>query len=163
MRAPSALHSWLPAPYPMAGVPNPAGRAGTFATGRDGEGARPMAAVSTTSVPTRKVTVGYEGEEAMRSLRFTAVVALVLLSGLDLFVTRWLLGHGAREANPLMALVIDSPWGIALKLGLPAFVGWRHLVAPLSHRMVTGLGLVCVMYLGVLAWNLHVANVRFGL
>ncbi|MEO7556779.1 MAG: DUF5658 family protein [Acidimicrobiales bacterium] len=118
---------------------------------------------TTTTTTSPRITVGFQDDEAMASLRFTAVVALVLLSGLDLFLTRWLLANGAHEANPLMAVLIETPWGMALKLGLPAFVGWRHLVAPLSYRMVAGLATVCVIYLGVVTWNLHVAIERFGL
>lgn len=89
-------------------------------------------------------------------LRFVAVVGLVALNGMDLLLTRILLHHhGGAEANPLMALVILSNWGIVVKLGIPALVGARHLTAPIRRPMVLGLCWVCVLYFGVVLWNAH--------
>ncbi len=105
---------------------------------------------------------GSLGTEELTRLRFLAVVGLVALNALDLILTRHLLARGAVEANPLMALVIGGGWGIAIKLGVPILAGWRHLTAPLLRKAVLALCWVNVLYLGVVAWNLHVMVNRLG-
>lgn len=100
----------------------------------------------------RRVTVTHDDLE---DLRFKAIVGLVLLNALDLILTRQLLGMGGTEMNPAMALVISGPWGIAIKLGLPILVGYRHLRAPLKRSLVFGLCWMCVLYFGVVLWNAH--------
>jgi hypothetical protein len=100
----------------------------------------------------RRVSVAHDELDA---LRFKAIVGLVLLNALDLILTRRLLGMGGTEMNPWMALVITSHWGIVIKLGVPALVGFRHLRAPLRRPLVFGLCWMCVLYFGVVLWNAH--------
>jgi hypothetical protein len=94
-------------------------------------------------------------ETALRRLRRTAVVGVVLLNLLDLAITRRLLGMGAVEGNPLMAPMIHGGWAVALKVGIPVAMAVRHLVVPLERRLVLAMSWMCVLYLGVVLWNLH--------
>ena len=100
-------------------------------------------------------------EEKLASLRFTCVVMLVALNAADLLLTRHILtlnlGH---EANALLAPIILGGWGVALKIGIPAIVGWRHLVGPLRPKLVAGLVTVTTLYIGVVLWNAHLLWIR---
>jgi hypothetical protein len=100
----------------------------------------------------RAVTVDHS---RLRSLRRTAVVGIIVLNLLDLAVTRRLLGLGAVEGNPLMAPMIHGPWAVALKVGIPIALGIRHLVAPLERHLVLAMCWMCVLYSGVVLWNVH--------
>jgi hypothetical protein len=102
-------------------------------------------------------------QEALQRLRVTAVVGLILLNVCDLVLTRRLLGMGGVEANPLMALFIGSGWGVAIKIGLPVALAYRHLRAPLERKIVLGLCWMCVLYLGVVLWNAHMFDTALGL
>ncbi len=102
------------------------------------------------------------GEDDLVRLRFVAVVGIVLLNAVDLLLTRYLLQRGAVEANPLMVLVIGGGWGVAIKLGIPILAGFRHLTAPLIRRAVLALCWVNVLYVAVVAWNVHVLVSRVG-
>ncbi len=99
--------------------------------------------------------VGVTTSEDLDRLRFIAVVGLVVLNACDLILTRQLLGMGATEMNPGMAMIIEGPWGVAIKLGVPILVGFRHLQAPLKRSLVFALCWMCVLYLGVVVWNAH--------
>lgn len=99
--------------------------------------------------------VGVDTEESLDRLRFIAIVGLVLLNACDLLLTRILLDMGLSEMNPMMALFIEGPWGLAIKLGVPILVGYRHLVAPLRRPLVFALCWMCVLYFGVVLWNAH--------
>lgn len=94
-------------------------------------------------------------DDGLRRVRVMAVIGLIALNVADLFLTRRLLGMGGVEANPLMAMVIHGPWGVVIKIGLPVLLAFRHLRAPLERKIVLGLSWMCVMYLGVVLWNLH--------
>ena len=94
-------------------------------------------------------------EDGLRRVRTMAVIGLIALNIADLYLTRQLLGMGGVEANPLMALVIHGTWGIVIKVGLPVLLAFRHLRAPIERKIVLGLSWMCVMYLGVVLWNLH--------
>jgi hypothetical protein len=92
----------------------------------------------------------------LHRLRRIAVVGIVALNITDLLITRHLLGMGAVEANPFMALFIAGGWGIVIKLFVPVAIGVRHLRAPLRRGLVLGLCWMCVIYSGVVLWNGHV-------
>ena len=108
--------------------------------------------------------IGTLGTDELTRLRWLAVVGLVVLNVVDLLLTRHLLKNGASEANPLMALVIGGGWGVAIKIGLPVALAFRHLRAPLERKIVLGLCWMCVLYLGVVTWNLHMFDsaIRLG-
>jgi hypothetical protein len=97
-------------------------------------------------------------ERDLERIRFIAVVGLVALNAADLLLTRRLLGMGGMEANPLMALFIHGPWGVAIKLALPIALGFRHLRLPVKRGLVLGLCWMCVLYLGVVLWNSHLLS-----
>jgi hypothetical protein len=99
--------------------------------------------------------VAVDTDEDLDRLRLLAIIGLVLLNVCDLILTRKLLGLGGTEMNPLMAMVISGPWGVAIKLGVPILVGYRHLKAPLRRPLVFGLCWMCVLYIGVVLWNAH--------
>lgn len=99
--------------------------------------------------------IAVDTDEDLHRLRFLAVVGLVALNACDLLLTRILLDLGGTELNPLMALMIEGPWGVVVKLGLPILVGYRHLQAPLKRPLVFGLCWMCVLYFGVVLWNSH--------
>jgi hypothetical protein len=99
--------------------------------------------------------VGVSTDEELDRLRFIAIVGLVALNACDLLLTRQLLGMGGTEMNPGMAAIIEGPWGILIKLGVPILVGFRHLKAPLKRTLVFALCWMCVLYLGVVVWNAH--------
>jgi hypothetical protein len=101
----------------------------------------------------RRVAVRSEAD--LDRLRFMAVIGLVVLNACDLLLTRKLLGMGLSEMNPMMALVIGGPWGVAIKLGVPILVGFGHLRGPLKRTLVFGLCWMCVLYFGVVLWNAH--------
>ena len=94
-------------------------------------------------------------DDSLRRVRLMAVLGLIALNVCDLVLTRQLLDMGGVEANPLMALFISGGWGIAIKVGIPIALAVRHLRAPLERRLVLALCWVCVLYLSVVAWNLH--------
>jgi hypothetical protein len=98
------------------------------------------------------VTVKHED---LHRLRWIAIVGLVVLNVADLVLTRKLLTMGGVEANPIMAPFIHGWAGIFVKLGLPVAIGYRHLRVPLRRGLVLGLCWMCVIYLGVVAWNSH--------
>jgi len=98
---------------------------------------------------------GMMGVEELTSLRFLAVVGLVVLNAVDLMLTRELLARGGVEANPVMILVIGGIWGVVIKIGVPFLAGLRHLTAPVSRKPIFALCWVNVLYLGVVAWNFH--------
>ena len=98
------------------------------------------------------VTVKHED---LARLRWIAIVGLVVLNVADLVLTRRLLGMGGVEANPVMAPFIHGWAGVVVKLGLPVAIGYRHLRVPLKRPLVLGLCWMCVIYLGVVAWNSH--------
>jgi hypothetical protein len=108
----------------------------------------------------RAVTVD---ETGLRRLRRTAVVGIVLLNLMDLALTRRLLGMGGVEGNPLMAPMIHGGWAVALKVGLPIVLAVRHLVAPLERRLVLAMCWMCVLYSGVVLWNVHVFDRLVGM
>lgn len=86
--------------------------------------------------------------------RFVFLVALVALNASDLLLTRVALGMGAgSEQNALMALVIGGWLGVVVKLGYPAWLGWRNLRRPLDTGLVRGLAVVVWLYLFVVTWN----------
>lgn len=99
--------------------------------------------------------VGVRTDDDLDRLRFLAIVGLVALNACDLLLTRILLNLGGTEMNPAMALVIGGPWGIAIKLGVPILVGYRHLRAPLKRPIVFALCWMCILYFGVVLWNTH--------
>ncbi len=95
-------------------------------------------------------------QQDLASLRRLAIVGLVVLNLFDIVLTRRALAMGATEMNPIMAPFVETGWGIAIKTALPVAFGIRHLRAPLERRLVLGLCWVCVLYLGVVTWNLSV-------
>ncbi|MDQ2650515.1 MAG: DUF5658 family protein [Actinomycetota bacterium] len=99
--------------------------------------------------------VAVDSDHALDRLRFLAIVGLVALNACDLLLTRILLDLGGTEMNPMMALVISGPWGVAIKLGVPILVGYRHLTAPLRRPLVFALCWMCVLYFAVVLWNAH--------
>ncbi len=92
-------------------------------------------------------------------LRTIAVVGIVILNLLDLLITRHVLALGlGQEANPLMAPLVESSWGVLVKAALPILIGLRHLRAPIRRPLVLALCWVCVVYLGVVTWNYHLVT-----
>lgn len=75
----------------------------------------------------------------------------MVLSGLDLAITRIAIGRGAREVNPLLAPVIEGSWAPLLKtagVGLIALVLlWRE---DRDDRRLTA---VVLLYAAVVVWN----------
>jgi hypothetical protein len=105
-------------------------------------------------------------EHDLARLRKVAIVGLVVLNLFDILLTQRLLAQGGIEANPVMAPFVHGTTGIAVKVGLPVLLGFRHLRAPLRRPLVLGLCWVCVIYLGVVLWNSHLLSqvqVGFGL
>jgi hypothetical protein len=115
-----------------------------------------------TNARTRDIHVGLVGEHEMRRFVVLAASGLIILNACDLLLTRQLLALGATEANPLMAPIIAGPWGYVVKIVVPALLALHYMVAPIFRRVTLGLGIVCVLYFGVVLWNLHVLNSRFG-
>ena len=100
--------------------------------------------------------VGPANDEELRHFILIGAIGLVVLNACDLLLTRHLLAAGAHEGNPLMAGIIEGPWGIVVKIVIPMLLAFRYLTAPLYRRVAFGLGFVVVLYCGVVAWNLHV-------
>jgi len=106
----------------------------------------------------------------MTRVVFWLAVALVALNAADLAVTRYALDTGlAHEANPLMAAFILSPLALLVKVGMPAVVGWRSVQHPTwwstgAGRRIPGpalaLSVWCVVFVGVVLWNVHLLAVR---
>lgn len=92
----------------------------------------------------------------LERLRFIAAAGLIVLNIFDLAVTRIALAAGAAEANPLMAPIVTSGWGLVVKVGLPFGVALLHLSRPPERRHVFALCWVSVLYMYVVAWNTHV-------
>jgi hypothetical protein len=111
---------------------------------------------------TRDIHVGLVGEAEMRRFVVLAASGLIILNACDLLLTRHLIALGATEANPLMAPFIAGPWGYVIKIVLPALLALRYMTAPVFRRVTLGLGIVFVLYCGVVLWNLHVLTSRFG-
>jgi hypothetical protein len=107
---------------------------------------------------TRDIHVGLVGEEEMRRFVVVAAIGLVVLNALDLLLTRHLLAMGATEANPLISPFIDGPWGYVVKIVVPSLLALRYMTAPIFRRVTLGLGIVFVVYCGVVLWNLHLLN-----
>jgi hypothetical protein len=100
--------------------------------------------------------VSIDTPERMRHVRNIAVVGIVLLNACDLILTRRLLDLGGVEANPLMAPFIHGNLVVLFKLGVPLAIGIRHLLKPIQdRRVVLALCWMCVLYSGVVLWNLH--------
>jgi hypothetical protein len=97
-------------------------------------------------------------EDAQRRIRLIAVLGLIALNICDLVLTRRLLSMGGVEANPLMAPLVHTGWGVALKLGLPVVLAVRHLRAPVNRTISLGLCWMCVLYFGVVLWNSHLLD-----
>jgi hypothetical protein len=98
----------------------------------------------------------------LESLRFTALVYLVLFNALDLLLTRHLLANapGSREGNGFMALIITSNWAYLVKLGVPIGFGFAKLSAPLMRSTTKWLVAACWIYTAVVLWNLHLVWIR---
>lgn len=94
-------------------------------------------------------------DAGLHRIRRIAVLGLIALNLCDLVITRRLLAMGGMEANPLMAPLIHSGWGVAVKIGIPIALAVRHLRAPINRTLALGLCWMCVLYFGVLLWNLH--------
>jgi len=105
---------------------------------------------------------GTLGREELIRLRYVALAGLVVLNVLDLLLTRELLGRGGVESNPLMVLFIGGAWGIAIKLGVPVLVGFRHLRREPERKPVLALCWVNVLYLSVVAWNFQLLVHRYA-
>lgn len=104
---------------------------------------------------TRRWHVGLESEEEMRRFVVIAALGLIVLNACDLLLTRHLLALGATEGNPLMAGIIAGPFGYVVKILIPSLLALRYMTAPLFRRVTLGLGIVVVLYCGVVTWNLH--------
>jgi hypothetical protein len=104
----------------------------------------------------RHLHVGLEGEEELRRFAVIAALGIVVLNACDLLLTRHLLSAGATEGNPIVSPVIQGGWGVALKIGIPSLLALRYMTAPVFRRVTLGLGIVCVIYCGVVLWNLQV-------
>ena len=105
---------------------------------------------------------GTMSSEELIRLRLLAVIGLVALNVLDLLLTRHLLARGGTESNPLMVLFVGGPWGIAIKLGIPILVGFRHLTRAPERAAVLALCWMNVLYLSVVTWNIHVMMNVYG-
>lgn len=111
---------------------------------------------------TRNIHVGIVGDEEARRFVVLAAIGLIILNACDLLLTRHLLSLGATEANPLLAPFIAGPWGYVVKIVIPSLLAIRYMTAPLFRRVTLGLGIVFVLYCGVVLWNLHVLNSYVG-
>jgi hypothetical protein len=90
------------------------------------------------------------------SHRWTLLATLVVLNGVDLVLTRILLARGAAEANPVMAPLIDSWWGWAVKTLGVGLVALAVLVTGRDGKVERWLQVVVGVYTAVVAWNLVV-------
>lgn len=110
----------------------------------------------------RGLHVGLTTERELRRFTIVAALGLIVLNAFDLLLTRHLLGMGAREANPLMATIINGPVGPVVKIVGPMLLALRYLTAPTVRRTALGLGVVVVIYCGVVLWNLSQLLQRVG-
>ena len=99
----------------------------------------------------------------LHRIRRIAVVGLVVLNVTDLLLTRHLLGLGAVEANPVMALIVGDGRGMLVKVLLPIAVGVRYLRVPVRRHLVLALCWMCVLYSGVVLWNGHVLETALSM
>jgi Domain of unknown function (DUF5658) len=90
--------------------------------------------------------------------RWYLVATLVILNLLDVLTTRWILGHGGIEQNPILRPIIHDPLApLLIKLGLCLVIGSLVLAAPRRSRFADG-GLVAIVaiYTCVIGWNVAV-------
>jgi hypothetical protein len=88
--------------------------------------------------------------------RWYLVATLVMLNLLDVLTTKWVLGRGGSEQNPLLQPIIAHPYApLLVKLGLCLVIGALVMVAPRRSRF-TDVGLIGIVavYTCVVGWNL---------
>lgn len=93
---------------------------------------------------------------------YLLAIYLVALNMLDWSLTFYALtAHGLQELNGAVAPFITSPLGFAVKLIIPAIIGWRlHWRAVgdrIVYRMLIG---ACVLYTLVGLWNSYAIWIR---
>jgi Domain of unknown function (DUF5658) len=87
--------------------------------------------------------------------RWVMAAALLSLNLLDVVTTKLILQAGGSEANPVMAPLVDHPYGAyALKLSMAVGVGFLLLKAPRSSRLADRAVLAAIgIYMLVIGWN----------
>lgn len=86
--------------------------------------------------------------------RLTLGAILVILNVWDVIVTRMLLSRGlAEEANPLMVNLVETWWGIAIKVIVPTIAVFYALRIEAHRKAMIGLLVVVWFYATVVAWN----------
>jgi hypothetical protein len=88
--------------------------------------------------------------------RWFLAFSLVLLNVADVVLTKVVLAHGGREANPLVRPIIDhSVAPLVVKCGIAVLVGWLLMISPPERRLVDrATAVVVVIYAVVVGWNL---------
>ena len=87
--------------------------------------------------------------------RWIMAAALLSLNLLDVVTTKLILKAGGSEANPIMAPLVDHPYGAyALKFSMAVGVGVLLLKAPRTSRLADRAVLAAIgIYMLVIGWN----------
>ncbi len=80
-------------------------------------------------------------------------LSLWVLNVADLMITRLVLSMGGIEANPLLVNVIDSHWGIFLKVGFVGFIALSLALRKPVRQSAMGLAAVVGIYVAVVIHN----------
>lgn len=90
--------------------------------------------------------------------RWLMAVMLLVLNLTDVIMTKAILSYGGREANPLMAPIIDHPlYPVLLKTIIAVGVGALLLASPRESKMADrAVGFVLVGYTILIGWNIGI-------
>jgi hypothetical protein len=88
--------------------------------------------------------------------RYGLGISLVLLNLYDLFITRAIISNGGKESNPIMAGVIESHWGLLVKLLIPGVVAYLAVKSDGPKIAPNALFYLAIYYLIICVWNTHV-------
>lgn len=98
--------------------------------------------------------------DRVRTERLRALCLLVILNLGDVGTTVWFLGRGGREANPMVAPIVDRWWLLVLvKAAVLVTLSKGVLAAPARSTSARRLVAVAVVYYSVVVvWNLRVVG-----
>lgn len=90
--------------------------------------------------------------------RWLMAVMLLVLNLTDVIMTKAILSYGGREANPLMAPIIDHPlYPVLLKTVIAVGVGALLLASPRDSKLADrAVGFVLVGYTILIGWNIGI-------